>query len=351
MTLAVTAADVDAVMNGKAQPAGALGHLQAIAVQLCVLRQTLTPVVDAPVCLVFCGDHGVTKRADGPSAYPRSVTEFMYSTVVAGRAAVSVLCSALHVACVCVDVGIDSDRVSTTRLARGTADLTQGPAMSVDTCNHAIALGRATAARWISEHGKNVVCVGELGIGNTTAASALVAAFTGAPAADVCGRGTGLDDAGILRKVAIVEEALAVNAAAIRAAPLDTLAAVGGLEIAAMTGAMLEAAARRVPVIVDGFISGAAALCAQRLEPATMAHALFLSHQSQEKGARVLLDALQLTQSAPLQMQMRLGEGTGAVLCVPLLQSAAAVVRDMASLQSVLEGSVQPNPLIQVSSE
>ncbi|KAG9401207.1 hypothetical protein AC1031_009963 [Aphanomyces cochlioides] len=346
--MTVTTKDAEAFMNAKAQPAGALGHLQKVAVQLCVLQQTYSPAVESPVCLVFCGDHGITKAdpAAGPSAYPREVTELMYQTVVQGRAAVAVLCATHQVTCACTDVGIDSDRESQTRLARGTNDMTTGPAMSIDLCKEAIQLGRDIAKRYILEKGKDAVCIGELGIGNTTAASALVAAFTGAPARDVCGRGTGLDDAGVERKIRVVEAALATNAAALKAGPLETLAAVGGLEIAAMAGAMLEAASRRVPVVVDGFISGAAALCARRLEPEMPSEAFFFSHQSEEKGAVILLQALNGV--APLQMNMRLGEGTGAVLCMPLLKSAAAILRDMTTLEAVIRGEMTPNDKITV---
>ncbi|RHY18488.1 hypothetical protein DYB32_010373, partial [Aphanomyces invadans] len=347
MDAIITKDSVTELMNGKAQPPGALGHVQDLAVQLCVLQQTLTPVVDAPTCLVFAADHGITKRgpADGPSAYPREVTELMYKTMHQGRSAVAVMASALQIPVACIDVGIDSDRESSLRIARGTNDMTQGPAMTLEMCQDAIQLGRDTAKKYVAQIGRNIVCVGELGIGNTTAASALVAALTNAAAEDVCGRGTGLDDEGVQRKVRLVKQALATNADRIQEGNvLSILAAVGGLEIAAMCGAMLETAKWRAPVVVDGFISGAAALCALRMEPDTMSNALFLSHQSREKGASILLEALggQGTR-APLHMNMGLGEGTGAVLLVPILQCAARLVRDMASLQSVIAGTVDKN--------
>ncbi|RQM30817.1 hypothetical protein B5M09_011139 [Aphanomyces astaci] len=347
----ITIEMVTALMNAKAQPPGALGHVQQVAIQLCVLQQSLTPTVHAPVCLVFAGDHGITKRgpADGPSAFPREVTELMYKTVCQGRAAVTVMATALNIPVACIDVGIDSDRASSTRVARGTLDMTAGPAMSLELCQTALQVGRRTASRYINDLGHNVICVGELGIGNTTSASALVAAVTNVAVEDVCGRGTGLDDDGVLRKVRLVQLALATNAQTIQDdGVLGALAAVGGLEIAAMCGAMLEAGRRRVPVIVDGFISGAAALVALRLEPDAMAHALFLSHQSEEKGASILLHALGGL-GAPLHMNMRLGEGTGAVLCVPILQCAAKLVQDMASLQGVIEGTVGVNPASDVA--
>ena len=357
-----------AAMDGKCKPPGSLGLLEDWAVQLCELQGTLAPRVDGACLLVFCGDHGVTRARPEVSAYPRAVTPAMRAALARGQAAAAVLCAAGGVDAEVVDVGVDDDddggdsgvganicsvnggnsgvHFWREKVARGSASFVDGPAMTEAQCAAAMAAGAAAVARACERAAaaataaakpsplRIVLAIGELGIGNTTAAAALLSALTGAPPEQTVGRGTGVDDAGLAAKRAAVADALAANADLIAAGgALGALRAVGGLELAAMAGAYLEAARRRLPAIVDGFISGAAALAAARHDPSARA-ALFGSHRSAEAGAVLLLRELGL--SAPLDMGLRLGEGTGAVLALPLLRAAAAVVRDMTSLQEVL---------------
>lgn len=344
--------------------------LEDWAVQMAALQETLTPRLVAARLLVFAADHGVTQSNSNVSAYPRGVSASIFRAIARGQAASATLCRANDCSLHVLDVGIDAPAAelkvavdgklsssvlqcsTSTSVRRGSRDMLQGPAVSPEESLAAQAVGRAAVRRYLadmaraeSELGKPsastmALCVGELGIGNTTSAAAIVAALTGVAPAEVCGRGTGLDDEGVRRKVAVVERALDANAALVQSRdPSKILQGVGGLEIAAMAGAMLEAAAARLPVIVDGFVSGAAALVALRMEPG-VARSLFWSHHSDEKGTRVLLDAVSAitgvrTQPA-LAMGLRLGEGTGAVLALPLLRSACAIM-GMATLQEALQ--------------
>eukprot|EP00775_Hariotina_reticulata_P010334 gene10334-10491_t len=294
----------------------------------------------------------------------------MFGAIANGQAASSVLCAANSCHLLLTDVGVDGDvsgitpqqhshiAVSHKKVAPGSSSFVQGPAMTPQQCEAAMQAGAAAvqqACRGLSEaahgtsapfksqvsggsmsHSSFVLCIGELGIGNTTAAAAVLAALTGAAPDEVCGRGTGVDDAGLAAKQAAVAAALSINQHHIGNGPLQALQAVGGLELAAMAGAYLEAASQCMPVIVDGFVSGVAALVAARLDHAAR-QCLFLSHRSAELGTQLLVE--QLGGDAPvLDMGMRLGEGTGAVLCLPLLRSAAAVMTDMAALEDVLAG-------------
>lgn len=235
---------------------------------------------------------------------------------------------------VVVDMGVAAEiephpELIDRKIAAGTANMARGPAMSVEQAETALAVGMGIAAD-LAVEGLQLIGTGEMGIGNTTPSSAITAALTGAPVAEVVGRGTGVDDAGLARKIEIVERALAVNRPS-AADPIDVLAKVGGFEIAGLAGLILGSAAARIPVVIDGFITGAAALVAARLEPRSAGY-MIASHQSVEIGHRIILESLGLT---PLfKLDLRLGEGTGAALAMHTIEAAARVLREMATFDS-----------------
>lgn len=325
------------------KPPGSLGRLEELAAWYAGARGRFP--VDVPArgeLFVFAADHGVAR--EGVSAYPSAVTAAMVANFRAGGAAVNVLARRCDLAVTVVDVGVAGapfapdpvDAVSgapafiDARVRAGTGNFRREPAMSRGEAAAAIDVGlrMATAA---AARGAAVVVGGEMGIGSTTASTALLCAFGGDAPAEVVGRGTGVDDAGLARKAAAVREALALHHPDPRD-PLGVLAAVGGLEIAALAGLMLGGAARRVPFVVDGFIAGAAALVATRLAP-DVRRFLLLSHLSAERGATRL--ATLIGDPAPLfDLGLRLGEGTGAALAVPLLRAAVALQNEMATFAS-----------------
>jgi nicotinate-nucleotide--dimethylbenzimidazole phosphoribosyltransferase len=277
----------------------------------------------------MAADHGVV--AEGVSAYPAAVTAQMVANFARGSAAINVLARQVGARVVVVDVGVAADLPAEVpivhhKVAAGTANLALGPALSTAQMQAAINVGLDIAA---AEPRPDIVCLGEMGIGNTTAASAIIAAITGRPVAEVTGRGTGIDDATWSHKVSVIERGLRVNRP--RAAdPLDVLAKVGGLEIAGLVGLTLGAAARRIPIVVDGFIATAAALVAVELAPAARSY-LIAAHRSVEIGHRVALERLELE---PLfALDLRLGEGTGAALALPIIDAALAVLDEMATFE------------------
>ncbi len=320
-------------------PRGALGRLLEVGRQLCAIQETLKPQAEPAAVLVFAADHGIAE--EGVSAYPQHVTAQMLANFLRGGAAINVLArrqrASLHV----LDLGVKSlaDRPSTentllrgeeTSLGPGTANFLKGPALTRTQALRAIDIGRRAVQELQACEGTRVVALGEMGIGNTTSASALTAALTGLPADAVTGRGTGLDEPQWRHKVAVVARALERNFPAQTSAvePLDALIAVGGFEIAGLAGVALEAAARRLVIVLDGFISTAAGLVAARLEPAVRGY-LVAGHRSVESGHQVLLQALDLVPL--LDLGLRLGEGSGAALALNVLQCAADVMRDMAT--------------------
>jgi nicotinate-nucleotide--dimethylbenzimidazole phosphoribosyltransferase len=320
------------------KPPGSLGRLETLVIQLAGITGQALPRVDRPAVLVFAGDHGVT--AQGVSAYPSAVTAQMVANFVRGGAAVNVLARVAAAQVVAIDVGlagpipeVDGEasaapgaRLVRARVADGTRDMTVEPAMSRAEAIAAIDVGRSVVADEVAA-GTDAVAVGEMGIGNTTAASALVAAMTGRPATEVTGRGTGLDEPGVRHKVEVVAAALDRHRPD-ASDPLGALAAVGGLEIAALVGAILAAAEARVPVVLDGFITGAAALVATAIAPGA-ALRMLASHRSPEPGHRVVLDRLGLLPL--LELDLRLGEGSGAALALPLVRAASAILAEMAT--------------------
>ena len=314
--------DARARYDGKTKPRGSLGRLEDLGVRIAAIRGFVPDRLDAAV-VVAAGDHGVV--AEGVSAYPQEVTTQMVANFVAGGAAINVLAREAGAALVVVDTGIavplESADVRQVRIGAGTANLATGPAMTDEEVQAALDAGAALAA----ELSVDVVALGEMGIGNTTSASALVASVTGADPAAVCGPGTGLDAEGVAHKVDVVRRALEVNAGR------DPLTALGGFEIAFLAGLAIGCAERRLVVLLDGFITTAAALAAVAREP-RVAAVLIASHRGSEPGHAIALEALGL--EPLLDLGLRLGEGSGAALALPLLHASIAIMRDMATFES-----------------
>jgi len=316
------------------KPLGSLGRLEDIAAQMVAIRHEHLILPMSKAVYVFAADHGIT--AEGVSAYPSAVTYQMVLNFLRGGAAVNVLARLHGVALHVVDVGVDADFDGVEgllhhKVCKGTANMLREAAMSDDELEQAVRVGvelgeRAAAA------GCTLLAVGEMGIGNTTAASAITCALLGCSAALATGRGTGLDPAAYAHKVAVIEAILAKHFAAdCSREPIDIVRCVGGLEIAAMAGMMLAAARSHIAIVVDGFISTAAAVIAAGLEPAVRGY-LIAGHRSEEPGHKLLLDHLGL---APvLKLEMRLGEGSGAVLAMPVIESAVALYSQMMTFAS-----------------
>jgi nicotinate-nucleotide--dimethylbenzimidazole phosphoribosyltransferase len=320
-------------IDNKTKPLGSLGLLEGLALQLGQILDTESPQLDQPQMLVFAGDHGLTAR--GVSAFPSDVTWQMVENFIAGGACVSVLAKANNIALNVVDCGVnheflDADKTPRTgllsvKVANGTADSSIAAAMSAAQCQQAIENGMGI----VKNLPGNAILLGEMGIGNTSAASLILSRLAGLDIADCTGAGTGLDGAGIDRKTAVLREVLAFHADV--AAPLDVLAAFGGFEMATMLGAVFQAAAERRVIVVDGFITTAVILVAKALQPAVLQRCIF-AHRSGERGHGLMLE--QLSAKPLLDMGLRLGEGSGAALAWPLLVSACTVLRDMASFES-----------------
>ena len=310
------------------KPLGALGRLEALALQMALAFGNERPALHAPQLLVCAADHGIA--AQGVSAYPQAVTRQMVANMLAGGAAVSVLARQHGLALTVVDCGVASALepqagLLIAKVREGTRDSSLEPAMTAVECAAAIAHGR----RVLSGLPGNVLLLGEMGIANTSAAALLMSRLTGLPLADCVGRGTGLDDAGLAHKQQVLQRTLALHADA--TAPLQALAALGGLEIATLTGAVLQAQAEHRLIVVDGFITTAAVAVAAALQPAVLGHCVF-AHSSAESGHARWLQALGVQ---PLvDLGLRLGEGSGAALVWPLIASAARLLDQMASFDS-----------------
>ncbi|MDW7650043.1 MAG: nicotinate-nucleotide--dimethylbenzimidazole phosphoribosyltransferase [Bacillota bacterium] len=316
-------------LDNLTKPPGSLGVLEEIVVRMAGITGQAKPALPKKTAILMAGDHGVTD--EGISAYPKEVTPQMVLNFLSGGAAMNVLARHAGAELVVVDVGVAADLpehplLVNKKVAYGTANMAKGAAMSREQAVAALEAGIEVAESCLA-NGTGIFATGEMGIGNTTPSVALTAFYHGCGAAAVCGRGTGVDDAGFRHKVQVVETALAVNKPD-AADALDVLAKIGGLEIAGMAGVMLAAAAHRVPVLVDGFISGAAALIASRLHPLA-AQYMLASHLSEEPGHAAVLEILGLTPF--LQMRMRLGEGTGAALAMTMVDAALKIAHEMAS--------------------
>jgi nicotinate-nucleotide--dimethylbenzimidazole phosphoribosyltransferase len=315
-------------LDQKTKPQGALGRLEALALQIGLVQQTEHPALREPQVLVFAADHGLA--ANGVSAYPSDVTWQMVENFVSGGAAVSVLARQHGLALTVVDAGVRHDFAPRAglldrKIGPGTADALHGEAMTPAQCAAAIRGGRGV----VSALPGNVVLLGEMGIGNTSSAAMLLARLAGADISACVGRGTGLDDAGLARKRSVLRAVLQRHPGA--QAPLEALAAFGGFEIAMMAGAALQAASERRLVVVDGFIAGAAILVAATLAPELLGYCVF-AHRSEEAGHRLMLQHLGV--QALLDLGLRLGEASGAVLAWPLIVSAVQVLNQMASFES-----------------
>lgn len=316
------------ILDHKTKPLGSLGELEALALRIGLILGSEAPQLQAPQLLVCAADHGLAAR--GVSAYPSDVTWQMVENFLAGGAAVSVLARQHGIALTVMDCGVRHDfapraGLLACKLGAGTADASAGAAMTAGQCHAALAHG-AAAVRALPG---NTLLLGEMGIGNTSAASMLMARLLGLDIDACTGAGTGLDAAGLARKRAVLRDVLSLHADA--SEPLDALAAFGGFEIAALVGAVLQAAAERRVIVVDGFITSAAVLVAQRLAPPVLQRCVF-SHRSHELAHARMLE--QLGARPLLDLGLRLGEGSGAALAWPLLVSACQILREMASFDS-----------------
>lgn len=317
-----------AALDAKTKPRGSLGRLEDLACRVAAIRRTSTPGQLSAAIVVAAADHGVAR--EGVSAYPQEVTRQMLANFAAGGAAVCLLAREAGASLRVVDAGAAEPLLDTAvrqlRIAPGTANIVEGPAMTREQALEAIAAGISIAAELEAE-GIGMVALGEMGISNTTSASALCAVFLAADPALVCGRGSGIGGERLAHKIAVIRRAIAVNAPD-PTDPLAVLAALGGFEIGVLAGVALGAAARHLVVVLDGFITGVAALVAARLEPHA-GEAMIAAHRSPEPGHALVLEALGL--EPLLDLGLRLGEGTGAALALPLIQSALVVLSEMAT--------------------
>jgi nicotinate-nucleotide--dimethylbenzimidazole phosphoribosyltransferase len=310
------------------KPLGSLGRLEALALQIGLIQRTESPRLVAPQLVVFAADHGLA--AQGVSAYPSEVTAQMVENFLAGGAAVSVLARQHGLALTVVDAGVLTDiapraGLSIRKVAAGTADASLVPAMTASQCAAAVEHGREVVRGLPG----NALLLGEMGIANTSAAALLLARVGGFAIERCVGRGTGLDDEGLVRKLEVLRRVLERHAD--RLAPLEALAAFGGFEIAMMAGAALQAASERRLIVVDGFIVGAAILIASKLDARLLPCCVF-AHRSDEAGHALLLELLGA--EPLLQLGLRLGEGSGAALAWPLIESALRLLNEMASFES-----------------
>ena len=322
-------------IDRKTKPLGALGRLEPLAHQIGLVQQTLNPEIRQPHLVVFAGDHGAARA--GVSAYPQDVTWQMVENFLAGGAAINVFSRQMGLSLTVVDAGVNHDfgkrsGLIDAKIAPGTANYLEQPAMTPQQRDTALQRGREIAHA-LADNGCNCVGFGEMGIGNTASASllthCLVGAERGADLYTVTGRGTGLDDAGLIHKRALLKQALERGDRP--ADPLAVLAEYGGFEIAMMAGAVLGAAERRMLVLIDGFIVTSALLVAHAIDPNVLPYCVF-AHRSQEPGHRVQLD--HLLAEPLMSLDLRLGEGTGAALAWPLVQAAVSFLNEMASFES-----------------
>jgi nicotinate-nucleotide--dimethylbenzimidazole phosphoribosyltransferase len=318
-------------LDSLTKPIGSLGRLEDLVARYAAIRGDRAARMKRGAILVFVADHGITDA--GVSAYPKAVTVEMLRNIGAGGAAISVLARRFNYDLIVTDVGVETDTSSEPfpgvryrRIGPGTANFLDGPAMTITQTREAIAIGIETAHEAVAS-GVTLLGIGEMGIGNSTSAAALLAKISGTAPAKLVGRGTGIDDAGLRRKIEVVETGLRLHRETTTDS-ISTLAAVGGFEIAAMAGACLGAAAAKIPVVVDGFIATAAAVAAREIGPKVSDY-LFFSHRSAEGGHALVLEWLEVRPL--LDLNMRLGEGTGAALAMNLIESALALYHEMAT--------------------
>lgn len=321
-----------AKINNKTKPLGAFGRLESLALKIGLIQGTLTPQLTRPVMMVFAGDHGITQA--GVSLYPQAVTRQMVLNFLAGGAGINVFAKGSGMQVRVIDAGVNHvfephPELIDAKIGMGTCNFLEVPAMTVVQCEQALTRGAELASAEINA-GSNVMGFGEMGIGNTSSAAALMSVLCGLPPAQCAGRGTGLDDAGLKRKVAIVEQASRHHQLEGKD-PLQALTTFGGFEVAMLVGAMLGAAERKAILLIDGFIATAALLVASRIAAAVLDYCVF-THRSDESGHALLLR--QLGAEPLLDLGLRLGEGTGAALAYPLVQASINFLNDMASFES-----------------
>lgn len=315
-------------LDNLTKPTGSLGRLESLAKKVCGIKRSLAANVDKKVILTFAGDHGVV--AEGVSGFPQEVTGQMVLNFLSGGAGVNVLARHVGAEVRVVDVGVKSpvagDGLIARNVKKGTDNIAQGPAMSTDEALAAISVGIEEAERAIAD-GAAILGTGEMGIGNTTPSAALFAAFLPATVEEVTGRGTGIDDAMLENKKRIITAAIETNKARL-GSPLSALAALGGLEIAAICGVVLAGAKNNVPVVVDGFISSAGALVAMLMNEKVRDYCFF-SHMSAEQGHKVFIEKMNI--SPLLHLDLRLGEGTGAALAMGIIEAGMKILNEMAT--------------------
>ncbi|WP_224752431.1 nicotinate-nucleotide--dimethylbenzimidazole phosphoribosyltransferase [Metabacillus arenae] len=319
-------------LNNLTKPLGSLGMLEELPITLSGIAGHAAPKVDRKAIVVMCGDHGVVK--EGVSAYPQAVTGLMMDNFVRGKAAINVLARQAGAEVQVIDIGSMLEEVPKEIIKKkvryGTDNMAIGPAMSKEEAVQGIHIGIETAFD-LADQGIDLLGIGEMGIGNTTPASAMTAVFTSISISQLTGRGTGINAAGLDKKIEVIERAIKGNNPN-PMDPLDVLCKVGGFEIAGLVGVLLGAAARRIPVVIDGVISGAAALAAYRIEPLSRDY-MIASHLSAEPAHQFILNELEL--KPLLNLEMRLGEGTGAALAFPLIESSTRIFREMATFEEL----------------
>ncbi len=316
-------------IDNKTKPLGALGVLEEVALQIGMVQNTLSPKIENPALLVFAADHGLADEKISP--YPKDVTWQMVMNFCAGGASINVFCRQNEINLKVFDVGVDYDfspelPIENAKLARGSRNMRKEPAMTTEECRAAMNVG-AEAVRKEVKKGCNTVACGEMGIGNTSPSSLLMHKFTGYSIEDCTGRGSGLQDDALVRKIRILKE---ISEKYDPATPEDVLATFGGLEIAAMTGAYLEAKKQNMLILIDGFIATAAVITAIQIDASVKENCIFC-HSSDEKGHKLMLEYLNV--KPLLQLGMRLGEGGGAAIALPLVKSAVNFLNEMSSME------------------
>lgn len=328
---AITAADIQKRLDTRTKPPGSLGQLEALALRIGIALQSERPRFTQPRIMVFAADHGIAPA--GVSAFPQEVTAQMVANYLSGGAAINVLARQLGLALAVIDAGVATPLAAAPglidrSLGRGTRNYLHEPAMTREQRDAAISAGRRLAAAAVAD-GSNALLLGEMGIGNTASASMLLHRITDWPLADCVGRGTGLDDAGLNHKLALLQTAS--SRCPEKLSPLDALAEFGGFELAMIVGAIVEAAQHRCLAVIDGFAVSVAAMIATSIDPTVPSHCVF-SHCSAEKAHRAVLKLLGVTPL--LDLEMRLGEASGAALAWPLIDASARLLSDMASFES-----------------
>ncbi len=319
-------------LRSQIRPRGSLGQLEVIAAKLAAIRKSIDIPLEKKLIFTMAGDHGVAE--EGVSAYPQEVTAQMVFSFLQGWASINVLAAHGNIDVRVVDMGVASDlpedwKVVRRKIRKGTANFTKGPAMSREEAEKGIIAGAELVLDAVNNEGYQLIGTGDMGIANTTPSAAILAVFSGRNIEEITGRGTGIDDSTFQKKVETIKKGIEINKPD-PSDPLDVLSKVGGCEIAGLAGAVLGAAAARVPVVCDGFIATAGALIAVKLVPAARDY-LFISHRSQEKGHSAMVELMEMRPI--LDLDMRLGEGTGAALAMPIVEACAKVLRDIKTFE------------------